>query len=155
MDQRIDLAPNCSLTDASASLHYASICAISLPLAVLFAWSGYWPVLLFWMIEMLGLGVALSLSLGRRRCTQTVLITEDRVRLVTRSPRGEVTQEFARHWARVRLRSPRTRLGSSLLTIESHGRACVIGSFLTDEERARLAARLRAMVGAKNSTEGI
>ena len=122
MDQRIDLAPNCSLTDASASLHYASICAISLPLAVLFAWSGYWPVLLFWMIEM---------------------------QLVTRSARGELTQEFARHWARVRLRSPRTRLGSSLLTIESHGRACVIGSFLTDEERARLAARLRAMVAGQ------
>ena len=102
MDQRIDLAPNCSLTDTSASLHYAFICAVSLPLAMLFAWAGYWPVLLFWMLEMLGLGVALHLSLGRRRCTQTVLISEDRVRLVTRSARGEVTQEFARHWARVR-----------------------------------------------------
>src|SRR5580692_9145461 len=154
MDQRIDLAPNCSLTDTSASLHYASICAFSLPLALLFAWAGYWPVLLFWMLEMLGLGVALHLSLGRRHCTQTVLISEDRVRLVTCSARGEVMQEFARHWARVRLRSPRTRLGSSLLTIESHGRTCVIGSFLTDEERARLAARLRAMVRAKNFTEG-
>jgi uncharacterized membrane protein len=154
MDQRIDLAPNCSLTDTSASLHYASICAFSLPLALLFAWAGYWPVLLFWMLEMLGLGVALHLSLGRRHCTQTVLISEDRVRLVTCSARGEVMQEFARHWARVRLRSPRTRLGSSLLTIESHGRTCVIGSFLTDEERARLAARLRAMVGGRNFTEG-
>jgi uncharacterized membrane protein len=154
MDQRIDLAPNCSLSDAAANWHYASICVLTLPLPVLFAWAGYWPVLLFWMVEMLGLGLALYLSLRRRRLSQTVLITEGRVQLVTRSVHGEVMQEFARHWARVRLRSPRTRHGSSLLTIESHGRTCVIGSFLTDEERARLAARLRAMVGGRDFTEG-
>jgi uncharacterized membrane protein len=144
---RIDLAPNCSLTDASASLFYGLMCAASMPLPVIFAWAGYWPVLIFWVLEMLALGLALHHSLGRRHCSQTVLVTEGRVQLVTRSARGEVMQEFARHWARVRLRSPRTRHGTSILTIESHGRAGVIGSFLSDAERAELAMRLRGVVG--------
>jgi len=155
MEQRIDLSPNCSLTDASAAWFFGSICAISLPLSVFFVWSGYWPVLLCWVLQMLALGWALQVSLRRARYTQTVLITAGRIRLVTRTARGEAMQEFARHWARVRLRGPHTRLGSSQLTIESHGRSCVIGSFLTDQERAQLAARLRAMVGPKNFTEGI
>lgn len=155
MQQRIDLAPNCSLTDASAGRFFGSMAAISMPLSLFFAWQGYWRVLLCWVLEMLALGLALQLSLRRARYTQTVLITEGRVQLVTRTARGEVRQEFARHWARVRLRGPHTRLGSSQLTIESHGRACVIGSFLTDQERAQLAARLRAMVGGQNFTEGI
>jgi uncharacterized membrane protein len=35
----------------------------------------------------------------------------------------------------------------SRLTIESHGRACEVGRFLTDDERLRLAARLERLVG--------
>ena len=58
----------------------------------------------------------------------------------------------SRHWARVRLQSPRTGNTPSRLTIESHGRAGVIGSFLTDEERAQLAVRLRGMVGGTSES---
>ena len=155
MQQRIELAPNCSLTVASAGRFFGSLCAVSLPVSLFFAWQGYWPVLLCWVLEMLALGWALHLSVRRGRYGQTVLITEGRIQLLTRSARGEMRQEFARHWARVKLRGPHTRLGSSQLTIESHGRLGVIGSFLTDEERAQLAVRLRAMVGGRNFTEGI
>jgi uncharacterized membrane protein len=81
-----------------------------------------------------------------------LLITDSRVSLVTRSRRGEAKQEFARHWTKVRLRSPRTRLYPSRLTIESRGRACEVGSFLTEEERCRLARRLRGLVGGMNES---
>ena len=73
MEQRIDLAPNCSLTDRSASLFFASICAFSLPLSLFFAWQGFWPVLVFWVLEMLAVGLALKVSLRRRRYSQTVV----------------------------------------------------------------------------------
>ena len=87
---------------------------------------------------MLALGLALHASMRRRHYTQTVLITDSAVSLVTRSRHGEAKQEFARHWAKVRLRSPPRRLGTSRLTIESHGRAYEVGSFLTEEDRCRL-----------------
>jgi uncharacterized membrane protein len=109
-------------------------------------------VLLFWVLEMLAVGLALKVSLRRRHYSQTLLFTDGSVRLVTRSPGGEATQEFARHWARVRLRSPRTGHAPSRLTIESHGRAGVIGGFLTDEERAQLAVRLQRIVGGTSES---
>jgi len=36
--------------------------------------------------------------------------------------------------------------------IESRGRACEVGSFLTEEERHRLAVRLRAVVGGMSES---
>jgi uncharacterized membrane protein len=152
MEQRIDLAPNCSLSPAGAKLFFGSTCLFSLIFALFFTLQGFWPVLPFWGLEMLLLGVALHANMQRRHCTQTVLITESQISLVTRSRHGEAKQEFARHWAKVRLRTPRARLYPSRLMIESRGRAFEVGSFLTDEERCRLATRLRTMVGGMNES---
>jgi uncharacterized membrane protein len=152
MELRIDLAPNCSLSPSGAKLFFISTCLFSLTFSLFFALQGLWPVLLFWGLEMALLGLALRLSMLRGRETQTVLITDSRICLVTRSRRGEAKQEFARHWAKVRLRSPRLPRHPSRLMIESSGRAFEIGSFLTEEERCRLAERLSNMVGGMNES---
>ena len=152
MEQRIELAPNCSLTPAGARLFFASICAFSLMVALFFAAQGFWPVLLCWALEMLALGLALHSVMQRRFYTQTVLVTESRISLVTRSPSGEAKQEFARHWAKVKLRSPRARRHPSRLMIESRGLAFEVGSFLTEDDRLRLASRLRGLVGGMNES---
>ena len=152
MEQRIELAPNCSLRPAGAMLFFVSTCFFSLCFALLFVFQGYWPVLPFWALEMLALGLALHASMRRGTYTQTVLITESQIRLVTRSRCGAQKQEFARHWAKVRLRAPSRRHGTSRLTIESRGRACEVGSFLTEDDRCRLAERLRYLVGGMNES---
>ncbi|MGA9025037.1 MAG: DUF2244 domain-containing protein [Steroidobacteraceae bacterium] len=152
METRIELKPNCSLTLPAARVFFVSICGFSLVVALLATLQGFWPVLPFWGLEMLGLGLALRSSLRRRLWTQTLLITESQVSLVTRSRNGEAKQEFARHWAKVRLRSPRMRQYPSRLMIESRGRSFEVGSFLTEEERCRLAERLYAMVGGMNES---
>jgi uncharacterized membrane protein len=152
MEKRIELAPNCSLTPTGAKLFFGSTCLFSLIFAMIFVVMGFWPVLPFWALEMLALGLALHASMRRRRYTQTLLITESQISLVTRSQHGEAKQEFARHWAKVRLRSPRTRLYPSRLMIESRGRAFEVGSFLTEEDRCRLAKRLRNLVGGMNES---
>ena len=152
MEQRIELVPNCSLTLAGARLFFAATCLFSLSFALFFVLQGFWPVLLFWAVEMLALGVALHSSMQRRNYTQTVLISDSWISLVTRSRDGEAKQEFARHWAKVRLRSPPRRLGTSRLTIESHGRAYEVGSFLTEEDRRVLAERLGRLVGGVNES---
>jgi uncharacterized membrane protein len=152
MEKRIELKPNCSLTPPAARLFFTSICGFSLAIALFCSLHGFWPVLPFWALEMAALGLALRASMRRRWYTQTVLITDSRVSLVTRSRHGEAKQEFARHWVKVRLRSPQTRLYPSRLMIESSGRAFEVGSFLTEEERCRLAERLRALVGGMNES---
>ena len=152
MEQRIELAPNCSLTPAGAKLFFGATCLFSLGFALIFVFRGLWPVLPFWALEMMGLGAALYASMQRRKYTQTVLITDSMVSLVTRSRQGEAKQEFARHWAKVKLRSPPRRSGTSRLTIESRGRAYEVGSFLTEEDRCRLAQRLNRLVGGMNES---
>jgi uncharacterized membrane protein len=152
MEQRITLAPNCSLKVAGAQLFFGATCLFSLSFALFFVFQGFWPVLPFWALEMLGLGLALRASMRRRHYTQTVLITDSQISVVTRSRRGEAKQEFARHWAKVRLRSPPRRLGVSRLVIESHGRAYEVGDFLTEEDRSLLAARLGRLVGGMNES---
>jgi uncharacterized membrane protein len=152
MEQRIDLAPNCSLTPAAAKLFFGATCLFSLSFALFFVFRGLWPVLPFWAVEMAVLGAALYASMQRRKYSQTVLITDSVVSLVTRTRQGEAKQEFARHWAKVKLRSPPRRLGISRLTIESRGRACEVGSFLTEEDRRRLALRLNRLVGGMNES---
>lgn len=147
MEQRIEIAPHCSLTPRAAGGFFLATCLFSLMFTLVFVFMGFWPVLAFWALEMTGLGLALRASLKRRFYTQTVLITDAHIHLVTRSRRGEAKQEFARHWSKVRLRSPRTRLYPSRLMIESRGRACEVGSFLTEEERCLLARRLHDLVG--------
>jgi len=152
MEKRIDLVPNCSLSPTGAKLFFIATCLFSLGFSMFFVCLGFWPVLPFWALEMLALGLALHASMRRRRYTQTVTITDSQISLVTRSRRGEAKQEFARHWAKVRLRSPRTRLYPSKLMIESSGRAFEVGSFLTEEERCLLAKRLGNLVGGMNES---
>jgi uncharacterized membrane protein len=152
MEQRIELAPNCSLKPAAAMLFFASTCLFSLGFALFFVFRGFWPVLPFSALEMLVLGLALLASMRRGKYTQTVLITESQISLVTRSRRGAQKQEFARHWTKVRLRSPLRRHGHCRLTIESRGRAYEVGSFLTEEDRCRLAERLHYLVGGMNES---
>jgi uncharacterized membrane protein len=152
MEQRIELAHNCSLTPAAAKLFFGATCLFSLSFALFFVLRGLWPILPFWALEMAALGAALYASMQRRKYGQTVLITDSLISLVTRTRQGAQKQEFARHWAKVKLRSPPRRLGTSRLTIESRGRAYEVGSFLTEEDRCQLALRLNRLVGGMNES---
>ena len=152
MEQRFDLRPNCSLTPKAAMGLFVATCLFSLSFLLLLVFRGFWPVLPFWALEMGLLGWALHLNLRRRHEGQTVLITDSQISLVTRSRRGIAKQDFARHWSKVRLRSPLRRLGCSRLTIESRGQVFEVGSFLTEEDRCRLAQRLGYLVGGMSQS---
>lgn len=152
MEQRIVLLPNCSLTPRAAAVFFGTIAATSLTFAMFFVLQGLWPILPFWGLEMGVLGFALRSSLKRRHHRQEVLVTDSEIRIITVSAGGEQKQEFSRHWAKVKLRSPRTNLHPSRLVIESHGRAFEVGRFLTEEERRSLAHRLQALVGRLNES---
>jgi uncharacterized membrane protein len=144
--RRIELLPNCSLTVPGAIFFFATVALASLTFAMYFVLQGFWPVLPFAGAELALLGWALWASMRRRHWTQTITITEDDVEIVTRGPEGERRFVFSRHWASVRLRGPHGWHPSRLL-VESHGRTCEVGGFLTEEERRALHARLAELIG--------
>jgi uncharacterized membrane protein len=148
----IRLVPNCSLTPRGAAWFFGLICLVSFSIATTLALKGLWPVFPFAGLEMLVLGWALIASLRRRHHSQTITVNDDRVAVETRFRRSCEQIEFPRHWAQVKLRRADTHLHPSRLTIESHGRSYEVGSFLTDQEKQALAARLTRSVGRINES---
>jgi len=152
---RIVICPNCSLSVRAALLFFGSLCAVSFGIAGFMAAQGFWPILPFAGLEMAGLGWALALSMERRHHRQTITVTEAAVSIELHDRRHSVQLEFPRHWAQVKLRRPASRLHPSRLTIESHGRQCELGSFLTEAERCGLALRLQGLIGRVNESPSL
>jgi uncharacterized membrane protein len=149
---RIEICPNCSLSVREARVFFALACTVPCGIATFLALRGFWPILPFAGLEMALLGWALSLSLQRRFHRQTITVTESDVCIESRQRAHCEHIVFPRHWAQVKLRRPAARLHPSRLTIESHGRQCELGSFLTEEERRGLAVRLQHLIGRINES---
>ena len=150
----IEICPNCSLSVRGAQLFFLSVCVPPLAIGGFLALKGFWPVLPFAGLELAVLAWALNASLARRFCRQTITVTEADVSVESRERSRRAQVVFPRHWAQVKLRRPATRLHPSRLTIESHGRQCELGSFLTEEERRGLALRLQRLIGRVNESPG-
>jgi len=145
--ERILLVPHRSLSVREARRFFVILCIPSVSIALLLALRGYWPILPFAGLELLAAGAALALNLRDRANTQQIVITESGVSIVTRRGDRNVHSEFSRHWSQVKLHRAKSPWHPSRLTIESHGRACELGSFLTEEARCALAGRLRSLIG--------
>jgi uncharacterized membrane protein len=141
-----ELSPNCSLTPRSATLFFASVAAVCLPVAIACAVAGLWPVLPFAGAELLGLGLALHLSLRRGRVREYIRIDERDVTVGRREAERAVEHRFARPWTRVQLRRARVATWPSRLVVGAMGRSVEVGAFLTEGERRRLGRRLAEVI---------
>lgn len=144
------LTPRCSLTPSSARAFIAVVAGTCFAIAGVFAAQGFWPVLPFAGLEigLLAWAVRASLREGSKR--ETIEIDEERITIRRIDARGEHFSVFPRHGSRVTLRTPQTALHPSRLMLESRGRVCEVGRFLTEDARQSLAARLQQLVGNVN-----
>jgi uncharacterized membrane protein len=149
---RIEIRPNCSLSVRGARAFFFGACIAPFGVGGFLAVKGFWPILPFAGLEMALLAWALKVSLARRFHSQTIIVSEAEVSIESRDRAGAARVVFPRHWAQVKLRRPASSLHPSRLTIESHGRQCELGSFLTEEERRGLALRLERLVGRVNES---
>jgi uncharacterized membrane protein len=148
----IVIAPNCSLSVRGAVLFFLTACAPCFGIAGILTFLGFWPVLPFAGLEMLLLGAALRISLARRHHRQSIMISESDVAIQTTIGKIHSEVVFPRHWAQVKLHRSTSRLHPSRLVIESHGRHCAVGDFLTDEERRGLYGKLTKLIGRVNES---
>lgn len=150
-ERRLDLVPNCSLTPRGAIAFFLSLCLVTFAVAGYFAARGLWPILPFAGLEMGLLGWALWLSLRRRHHVQSILVTDERVEVVTHGVGPARHFTALRHWTRVLWLGTDPRR-SGRLVLESQGRRCEIGTLLSDEERRGIYLRLRAWLGDMNES---
>ena len=147
--RHIDLVPHVSLSVRGALVFFGSVCFFTLGIAAVATLLGFWPVLPFAGAEMLLLGWALRVNMQRRFERESIDITEAEV-IVEDAHATPSRIVFPRHWARVKIRRPKSPLHRGQLVIESHGRVREIGRFLTEEERRQLATELQQLIGDMN-----
>ena len=157
--RRIIIRPNRSLTWEQTKIVYFCIASYSLAIAGVFAVMGFWPVLPFAGGEIAVLGVAFYVNALAGTSVQVVTVGGDIVKVEKERPGPRCEWRFHRAWARVDIdRSSGAR--SSRLVVRSHGNEVVLGEFLTEAERAQLAAALvgvfgdRDLIGARRIREG-
>jgi uncharacterized membrane protein len=152
---RFELAPNCSLTPQGARLFVGSLAGVTFAVALFFASRGLWPILPFAGLEigLLAWAVRASMRSGTQR--EVIVVSDETVTVERGSQNRMSLVVFPRHWARVKLRDPQREQRPSRLVIESHGRACEVGRFLTEEERRSLASRLQQLVGKTSESPAL
>ena len=145
--RRIVIRPNRSLTWEQTKIVYFCIASCSLAIAGAFAVMGFWPVLPFAGGEVAALGIAFYLNALAGTSVQVVTVGGDVVKVEKERPGPRYEWSFQRSWARVAIDwSEGTR--SSRLVIRSHGNEVVLGEFLTEPERRKLATTLVDMIGS-------
>jgi uncharacterized membrane protein len=151
----LELTRGNALTPSTARVFVGTAAAATLVVALFFTAQGFWPVLPFAGIEigLLAWAVKASMRAGLQR--ERITITEDSVTVQHRSPDSDWTLVFPRHWVRVKLHAPPAALHPSRLMLESHGRACEVGKFLTEDDRRGLAVRLKQLVGNVNESPAL
>ncbi len=151
-----DLAPHCSLSTRGALLFFAAVCSTTFSVAAIATFLGFWPVLPFAGAEMLLLAWALRANMARRFERERIDVTDQEIVIeytfANAVPRRIV---FPRHWARVKIRRPKSPLHRTQLVIESRGQAWEVGRFLTEEERRQLAAGLQLLIGGMNQSPAL
>jgi uncharacterized membrane protein len=150
----IELCPHCSLSTRQAVVFFGLVCLVTLGIAAVATALGFWPLLPFAGAEMVLLGWALRSNMQRRGRRERIAVTDAEVFIEYDygTPRRIV---FPRHWARVKIRRPKSPLHRGHLVIESSGRAYEVGEFLTEEERHQLAARLGRLIGGMSQSPAL
>ena len=139
--RRIIIRPNRSMTWEQTKLVYFCIASYSLAIAVAFAVMGFWPVLPFAGGEIAVLGIAFYVNALAGTSVQVVTVGAEVVKVEKERPGPRCEWRFQRAWARVDIDGPAGNR-SSRLVVRSHGNEVVLGEFLTENERKRLAATL-------------
>lgn len=130
---------NCSVTPRQMLAFYASLCAVSLGIASVFALHGAPVVLLFAGLELLAVGLALLVFARHASDRETLTLRQRTLRVEQRvGPRTTCT-DFTAEWLRV---EPAGGQGS-LVQLSGEGRSVSVGRHLRPELRAAFAGELR------------
>lgn len=155
-EHRVVIRPNLSLSWRQSMLFLVAIALPLLLISVVLAVMGFWLVLPFAGLELAALfGCIYVVSRALRRCQVVsigkTVVTVEKGRQRGRRPESggpDEHSEFPRAWVRVDLAEDARRWYPRHLRIGAAGRQIEIGEFLTDDEKARLAALLRQLLAA-------
>ena len=148
VETRLVIGPNASLSVSQAWLFMGLSASLGLGIAVGMALLGFWPVIPFAGLEISALGAAVYVSVRRNGYREVLVFDAQRVRVeIGLIGRGTSTVvELSRGLTRVLLEPGAHRHEPTRLVLSCAGQRVRIGTCLTDEERGRLAARMKQLL---------
>jgi uncharacterized membrane protein len=144
---QIILRPNRSWTWRSNTYFISTLLTISLTVATTFALRGYWMVLPFSALEMGALIACLYYCVRRTHEQEVLTFSMDEVIIEKGHREPERTYRFTRFFTRIRIEPATHPWYQNRIAVETRDERVEIGRFLTPEEKARLIAQLRLMIG--------
>lgn len=136
---------NCSIAPCQLLCAYGALCAVSLAIAVAFAWAGAVPVLAFAGVELLVVGAALLVY--ARHAVDGDRITLDGHALRVEQSLGSRVRRAEFHAAWTRIEPPSA--DQALIRVSSQGRSILIGAQVRPERRAALARQIQSALQAE------
>jgi uncharacterized membrane protein len=116
---------------------------VTLCLAGLLAWQGFWPVLLIALVQLTLVTWLLVRAWEAAWVVEKIEIGADRI-LVTHQRHRKVRQyELDPAWARIRIEDSDITWYSPRLFLRSRDQEIELGAFLTSEEKTQLAGHLK------------
>ena len=141
--RQIVLRPNASLSTRDAMFFLAGMTTVSMSIALVFMWLGFWMVLPFSGAELTLLSGCIYWVLRQNQSQEVITITDKVVQVERGSRLARERVELPLGWVKVNLKQSPRRGHPSSLSIRSHGREIVVGGFLVESEREQLAAELK------------
>ena len=145
------LHPHRSLPRAGFLVLMILLSAVSFVTGVAFLMLGAWPVFGFFGLDVLLVYVAFRINYRSGRIYETLKLTKSEFEVSRIYPSGTAKRwTFQPYWLRIHIDDP-PRYDSEL-TISSHGRSLVIGSFLSPDEKLDLARALASALARSKRT---
>jgi uncharacterized membrane protein len=121
----------------------AAVAAVNIAVALYFVLRGAWPIAPFLGVDVVLLAGAFRASHIAARREEHVTLTHALLRIARRPAQGPGDEiRFNPYWVRVHMEDPPEHW--SQLTLQSHGRAVRIGTFLAPDMRAAFAQTLKS-----------
>ena len=131
-----------------------ALTAVTLGLAGLLAWQGFWPVLLIAVIQ-LALVTWILVRAWERAWVSEVIVTGPEWIEVTRQRHKRQRQiRLEAAWAAVELEQPEVAWYGPKVILRSRGKSIELGQFLTIEEKKQLADQLRRAIRKHSAIKG-
>jgi len=136
------LTPHRSLGPRGFMVFMGAISTVSFGTGLLFYMMGAWPVVGFMGLDVLLVYICFKLNFRALRVYETVELDGEALTVTRVAPSGQSQSwRFNPYWVRLHLEERVGRM--SELSLASHGKRLVLGSFLTDPEREDFATALK------------
>ncbi len=142
----IVITPNASLERHTNILFFLGISVVILVIAIGLTMMGYWLVLPFAGLELVGLGAALIMVDYKNQYREIVSISEQTVKVASGHRQPQKSYEFNRRWTSVSLQAGVSMHHPEKLILRSQGRQVEVGACLVPEERSDLWRRLKKLI---------